>query len=282
MDPLVTVVIPVFNGERFIAQALDSVLRQTFTDWELVIVDDGSTDATAQRIEPYLQLPSIRYIRQKNRGSGSARNRALSVAKGRYVALLDHDDLWLPDKLLMQMDLLATQPDVKLVHGNIRFIDGEGVEFIPAALYVTDAAGRCFDTLFLGNSIAVSTVLLDRVCLEGVGGFDEGLLYAEDYHLWMRMAKRYQVGHVDEYLALYRKHENNLSLNIIPHHISVLKALEMILREFADARDLIGPAAVQGRLHWLTHHISTLYYRSRKPVRGAWWASKAKRLAAKI
>src|SRR5690349_14699879 len=117
-NPLVSIILPVYNGERFLAQAIESALAQTYSRYELVVVDDGSTDASGEIARSYEQ---VSYIWQKNGGSGAARNRGLEAISGDYVAFLDADDLWLPDKLDLQMGYLLDHPHIGYTIGRIKF-----------------------------------------------------------------------------------------------------------------------------------------------------------------
>src|SRR5438067_8321397 len=122
---LVSVITPVYRGERFVAATIQSVLAQTYRDWELVIVDDGSPDDSAGIIDGYLPHPQIRFIRQANAGVAAARNTGIANARGEFVALLDQDDLWLPDKLERQLLYLNARPDVGFVHSRVDCIDAD-------------------------------------------------------------------------------------------------------------------------------------------------------------
>ena len=124
--PKVSVVIPTYNHQCYILAALDSVFAQTFTDFEIIVVNDGSPDNTAEVLRPLTESGRIRYIEQKNQGQSAARNRGISEAKGEFIALLDDDDIWPPDKLQWQVEELQNNPDTALVYGSVSFIDDNG------------------------------------------------------------------------------------------------------------------------------------------------------------
>jgi glycosyltransferase involved in cell wall biosynthesis len=273
--PEVSVVIPAYNGERFISHAIDSVLAQTYRDFEITVVNDGSRDRTSSVVQRYLNLNNVRYLEQRNRGVAAARNTGIRASSGRFIAFLDHDDTWYPDKLEKQMAFASNHPEAALIHGNITLIDGDGNRINPVVPYATDASGNCFVELFLGNRIAVPTVLVSRKCLDTVGYLDESIQYADDYHLWMRIARKYVVGHVDQPLANYRKHRMQASGHVIGHNVSVLKTLKKILNEFPETWHLVGPQRVKDRLFLLTRHISRLQLEAKRPWRSRWYLLKA-------
>jgi len=190
---MISVVIPVYNAGKAICRAIDSVLAQTLTDYEIIVVDDGSTDNTPEIIKKYGD--KIRYIRQENSGASIARNTAIQAAKGKWIAFLDADDEWLPDKLKMQMELLHRNPDLMWCAGN--FIQTDGIRSAPRisppvirnALagrdyflnYFEEAAkGRCF--------IATPTVILKKNIFEKIGLFDPHFLRGQDTDMWWRIA----------------------------------------------------------------------------------------------
>src|SRR5436309_7380613 len=126
--PKVSVIIPVFNGERYIRQTIESVLAQTYRDFELLVIDDGSTDGTAEAVKEYEK--DLRYVHQGNGGASKARNQGIRFSQGKYIAFLDADDLWEPEKLTIQVEFLERNPKIGLVHCNCDGIDEEGRTFI--------------------------------------------------------------------------------------------------------------------------------------------------------
>lgn len=181
--PSVSVVIPVYNGEAFIQAALESVFQQSHRDYEIIVVDDGSTDATISILEGYGDR--LRIIRQKNAGHAAARNAATRVARGEWIAMLDADDLWLCSKLEQQLQAAG---DADVVYtATYNFEDSQRVDD------VTFRKGDCpqgdvFGDLILDNFITHSSVLLRRSALLAVGGYDETLRTTCDWDLWLRMS----------------------------------------------------------------------------------------------
>jgi glycosyltransferase involved in cell wall biosynthesis len=204
----VSVVIPTFNCGAFLAVALRSVLAQTFSDVEILVVDDGSTDDTAERLRPFRER--IHFAQQDRLGPAAARNRGILNARGRYIAFLDADDLWLPDKLFRQVALLDRQPHVVLSYTDYR--RGPSPETDGAAQlesYAYRASGDVFPNLFRQNFIHTSTVLVRRDALACSGLFDPSLRGSEDLELWLRLARTGPFACVAEVLAGVRRHENN-------------------------------------------------------------------------
>lgn len=213
----VSVIIPVYNGEKYIAEALDSALNQTFTDYEVIVVNDGSVDSTEDIVANYVQKhpEKIFYFYQKNRGLAAARNAAIHYSKGKYLALLDADDRWLPERLEETVKVMENDSTVGLVHSNIIRFSDNGVLDIPKrkTKYLN---GMIFNHIFLRDAhIACPTVLIRRSSLDELGMFDENLSYlgCEDRDLWLRIARHSKVSYIDKVLAYYRINANSMSHN---------------------------------------------------------------------
>lgn len=215
--PRVTVVMPVYNGEEYLALAIESALGQRFRSFELVIVDDGSTDSSGSIAHAHaMRFPDrIRVIDQANAGLPLARNTALNAGRGEYFALLDADDVWLPDHLQLAMDVFDADPDIGLVHGNIRRIDARGeVLGVPERDWLQQE--DAFAALALRHEhVACPTAVFARSCVERVGGFDPQFtgLGCEDRDLWLRIAERFRIHYVDAVVAHYRVHPGGMSRN---------------------------------------------------------------------
>ena len=181
---LVSVVIPAFNQSRFLEEAVRSVFDQTLDDFEIIVVDDGSTDDTAQRAAA-IRDPRFRYVYQENQGLSAARNTGIRASQSRYLSFLDSDDLFEPNKLELLVGALEDQPAAGLAAGQAVPIDSSG-----------NPVGRMFDTppsddpaeLLLGNPLHVGSVLLRKEWQERVGFFDETLRSYEDWDMWLRLA----------------------------------------------------------------------------------------------
>ena len=221
--PLVSVVIPCYNGENFLRDAVKSVVDQTYRDLELIIIDDGSTDGSARLVqeleEEYGDHLHIKCLRNEgNRGIPYTRNRGVREARGRYIAFLDQDDLWLPEKIEKQVKVATALGEPALVFTNIMvsgeqgtFLDEWPGRYVPRDL---DSLGReeVVKALFMVNFIPFVTVLVEKSSLEEVGLFDESLTGgADDYDLVLRLAGRMRTFYIDEPLAIRREHGMNYS-----------------------------------------------------------------------
>lgn len=237
--PTVSVVIPAFNAEKYIEQALNSVQAQTYADWELIVVDDGSQDNTGAIVQRFAQSDNrIKCIKQENKGLGSARNVGIRAARGKFVAFLDSDDLWLVEKLALQVTVARQQQaDVVFSAGYIfseNDITNEGNTF--HALEGLLVGKSFFDLLFAGNMIPVLSVLVRREVLAKSELFEEGRSYCEDYDLWLRLAHRGAVFYgLPQKLVRYRIHEGALSRNEIEMLHAELTVLHRWRHESTDA-----------------------------------------------
>ncbi len=211
MIPTVTVIMPAYNVASFIGEAIESVLAQTLAEWTLVVVDDGSTDATPDVVIGYADA-RISLLTVEHSGLPAvARNHGLASSDSRYVALLDGDDLWRPQKLERQLALIESRPEVGLVHtGFEQLRDGVLEPYVlPPGV---PGSGSQFERLAAGNDIANSSVLLRRELLTRHGFFDEDprLRGTEDFELWMRLSPHTTFARIDEPLLVYRIHPANL------------------------------------------------------------------------
>lgn len=212
MIPTISVVIPTYNHARFLAQAIESALAQTLAPHEVIVVDDGSTDATTEVLSRFGTI--IRVIRQHNSGVSMARNAGAFAATGEYLAFLDADDEWLPGKLEKQLWCFACDPKLGLVHCGVEEINAEGVTLG----YRRDGlAGDVLpEFLLFRRSIILgggSGVLIPRGVFDKVAGFDGRLSTAADWDLYCRIAARYRVGFAPEVLLRYRLHGSNMHTN---------------------------------------------------------------------
>jgi glycosyltransferase involved in cell wall biosynthesis len=203
-DPLISVVIPAYNAAAYIGPTLDSVFAQTFTDYEVIVVNDGSPDTPAMEsaLAPY--RGKIRYIRQENRGPSGARNRAIKDARGTYIAFLDSDDIWLPEHLARQVEALRADPTLGLAYANAVHIENDRAVDV-AFDNTTQSLPVDFDALLEERStVSTSSAVASRQALVAAGLFDEELKRCEDYDMWLRMAysgvrmtfsREIQIGH---------------------------------------------------------------------------------------
>lgn len=248
----VSVVIPVYNNGPYIAAAMRSVVDQTRPPTEIIVVDDGSTDNTVAALEPYRDR--IRYVYQQNRGEPSARNRGILESTSTYIAFLDGDDLWLPNKLELQMEYLRERPKCTLVYSDMSTFDEQGIidASVKERLRMTFPSGRIFQALFKRALFGSGTVVLRKDCVDKVGYFDEDLLVGSDYEMWLRIARHFDVGFVDQPLLMYRHHATMSTRGIgrtmcngVPWEVAVLKK---VMRLYPEALDELGRATVSHRM----------------------------------
>lgn len=203
--PLVSVVIPAFNAERFIGETLDAVLRQTYHNIEVIVVDDGSTDRTAEVVRECAQRdPRIRLYLQSNLGPSETRNIAIAKSKGEFIAPLDADDIWYPEKIRKQVDcMLRFGPNTGVVYSWTAYLNEEGS--LTGGFSARTDEGRVFLRLLCSNFIATGSVpLIRRSCLAEVGGYRPEFVGLEDKELFLRIAEKYEFRVVPEFLVGYR------------------------------------------------------------------------------
>jgi glycosyltransferase involved in cell wall biosynthesis len=192
--PLVSVIIPIYNGGAKIGRALQSVLDQTFTDFEIVCVDDGSTDDTPSVLSAYrdrIGSEKLRIVRQSNRGLPGARNAGVAASRGDLIALIDHDDQWLPKKLELTVGALNADPGASLVYTDMIIVNEAGDESHPSAIKPDTAHAPSMDEMLARMwPITPSTVVMRRRAFDRAGGFCEQLICAEDIHFWPLMREQ--------------------------------------------------------------------------------------------
>lgn len=216
--PKVSAIIATYNRANMLSDAIDSALKQTLQDFELIIVDDGSTDQTQEVVENCQKAGDIRYIYQQNQGRSAARNTGIKVAKGKYIAFLDDDDLWHPNKLEMQVESLENHPEVGLIHTFTEVIDNQGrllreetqkrMEKYQEAL----KHGYTYEGMSELCIMWLSSVMVRRECFERVGLFDPNISGLEDWDLYLRIALNYKIHTIQKPLVQYRTHGSNTSI----------------------------------------------------------------------
>ncbi len=207
--PAVSVIMNCLNGEEYLREAIDSVVAQTYPDWEIIFWDNASQDNSGAIAKSYGE--KVRYCRsEKTVPLGEARNRAIAEARGRYLAILDCDDVWLPEKLERQVALLERDQALGLVFSDCHFMDPSGAFQGTFFQRVPPPAGDAHLALLTGpNFIPGPTVVMRSDAVRKVGGFNPAFRYVESYELFVRLSREYRVGHVGEPLARYRLHGAN-------------------------------------------------------------------------
>jgi len=212
-SPVVSIVIPSYNCARYIAETLGSVVHQTMPDWEVVVVDDGSSDETVRIASTF--DPRVRVIEQRNAGVCVARNHGFEASRGRFLCFLDHDDYWFPEKLERQLGWMARRPELGVVYSNcINWYPVDGVFPAPQTLRPEDDAdvldepftGWVYHQFMLDSCALTSSAMIRREALQDCGLFDVDLPYSEDWDLFLRLSRRYQFAQMHWGSTLYRQH----------------------------------------------------------------------------
>jgi len=241
MKPLVSVIIPAYNAVAFISDAIESVLGQTYKNFEIIVIDDGSTDSTPRLLSKY--KPTIKIFSINHSGPASARNVGIRNSSGKYIAFLDADDLWEKDKLLKQIMYMEKNSDLGFSYTYaICFSDCDGKKIYSKELRC-NLEGNVFQNLFWSNFIVNSTVMVKRICLEKVGLLDESkdIIGSEDYDLWLRLSREYKLGLIPEILTEYRIHNKNLIGNSYNKAFNIHKRIyKKFYEEFKDTKERIG------------------------------------------
>ena len=180
---------PAYNAEKYIGESIESVIKQTFLNWELIIVDDGSTDSTRYIIEQYQsEEKRIKYVYQENGKQGRARNNAIEKSRGKYIAFLDADDLWIPEKLLIQLTEISADTHIDLIFSQGFQINHDGIQDYNISTKERWDKGDLANFIVC-NQIPILSVLMKKEALLAVGNFTEAeeLQNVEDYHLWLKL-----------------------------------------------------------------------------------------------
>lgn len=243
---LVSVVCPAYNCASFVEAALESVFAQSYRPIEVIVVDDGSTDATAKRVHGFSE---VQYLQQVNQGPSAARNYGVRRARGEFVAFLDLDDLWKPEKLAEQITGLESLPGAGLSFSDMRLFSDAGdddltmfqkyrltQEFFGDGLRVDNAVAK----LASRNFIPTSSVVARKSVLTQIGGFDERFRKAEDWDLWLRIALRHPIVYSSKLLTLKRVHDLNVSRDSEGMNAGALQVLEKFQREHQTQLDRLG------------------------------------------
>ena len=209
--PTVSVILPAYNAEAFVAEAVDSVRAQTYTDYELIAVDDGSTDRTGAILDELAaDFPVLRVIHQANTGLAAARNAALAQMCGQYIALLDADDLWLPEKLMRCMKFFDIHPELSIVYTPMDPFDGETGQRMEGHSKPCHE-GWLAEKLFLSIFVHDPAVVFHKRVIETCGSFDEALPVSVGNEFWLRVSTKFAFGLIEEPLALRRWSEASLT-----------------------------------------------------------------------
>jgi len=217
--PLVTVIIPAYNHEAYISECIESVFNQTYKNIQLIVINDGSTDNTKQLIQKILDQKNdaFSFISKKNEGLIKTLNLGISLAQGTYFCILASDDFWMPNKIEKQVAVMEKNPDAGVVFSDTYFCYGmkktevKYSKYKPRLLKIKQGVPvNLYNRLIVENLVISTTVLIRLDVLKSVGNFDDTLTY-EDYDMWLRISKKYNIIYLNEPMAYYRIHAANFS-----------------------------------------------------------------------
>lgn len=299
MSPAVSVITATYNYGRYLGGAIESVLAQTFSDWEMIVVDDGSTDNTCEVIQPYLADKRIRYVNTKNQGQPSAENTGIRLSQAPLISFLDADDAWLPDKLNKQIPLFEHDPRIGITYTGVILMDTNGSPIKKQSC--RRLRGFLFKESMYQTIPPFSSSMVRRSVFDDVGLFNEKIPLVCDYEFWLRAAMRWHFDYVDEPLLKYRTGHANLSSRvderrqlvvnyILPHVLNECGGRELITwRECAEAWAKLFAGIGENKL--ATSQLSSIRWNMRAIAAAPWmirgWRGVARgcipnRIAAQI
>jgi len=272
MTPSVSVVMAAKNYARFLPEAVESVFAQTFSDWELVIIDDGSSDHTPQAVRPFLADSRVRYFRSDSLGQPRAKNLGIAFSRAPLVAFLDADDAWEPTKLEKQLAVFAAKPDVGVVFCKRSLMDEQGKK-LAANAGTTPLRGFVLPQMFTQNFVCFSSVVVKRAAFAHVGWFDPQWDLSIDYDLWLRVAKFHRFDFVDEELVRYRTGHGNLSKKLRDRVDTAMSIMHRAETRYGVASEVSKDVIADG----YTSTCQTLAYtlRASEPATSARWYLRA-------
>ena len=233
--PLISIVIPVYNGENTIKETIESVSQQTFSDFEIIVINDGSQDSTLEVVNG-ISEPRLKVLSYPNAGVSASRNRGIAQTRGEYISFIDADDLWTPDKLESQLTALQINPPAAVAYSWTDWIDESG-EFLRPGSHIT-ANGDVYSKLLLRDFVGSgSNPLIHMQALKKVGGFNESLTPAADWDMWLRLAACYEFVCVPSAQILYRISPSSMSTNVWRMET---ESLQIIERAFAQAPESVA------------------------------------------
>lgn len=266
-EPTVGVIIPAYNCDRYVAQAIESVLQQEGCQYEIIVIDDGSTDSTEKILKPYGDR--IRYIKQKNQGVAAARNHGIAVARANLIAFLDADDYFLPDKLARQAEILIKRPDLGIVHSGWQRVDAQGNKLLDVSPW-ENIPELDLENWLRWKPVLPSAMMFRREWLQYVGGFDPRFPPAEDTNLVLKLAlKGCKTAWLRQITVCYRQHEESAMHKGLPQ----ARSLSAVTDDFFAQPDLPPQVRLMEQsvrygtlvwiawyLHYTGHQVETTQY----------------------
>jgi len=248
--PKISVVIPVYNGEKTIQKTIESVLKQTWQDFELIVINDGSQDATLEILSS-IQDPRLQILSYDNAGLASSRNRGIDQAQGEFISFLDADDLWTSDKLEAQFQALQEHPEAAVAYSWTDYID-QLSQFLHSGRHIT-INGNVYQHLLVNNFLENgSNPLIRKQALNQVGKFDTSLKAGEDWDMWLRLAVHYQFVAVPLPQILYRVSADSMSSQIKNQEIECLKVIEKTFKSAPESQQNLKCLSLSNLYKYLT------------------------------
>jgi glycosyltransferase involved in cell wall biosynthesis len=256
--PKISVVIATYNRANYLPETIRSVLKQEFDDFELIVVDDGSTDETEQALQPHRNR--LVYLQQENRGPSAARNAGVRIARAPWIAIQDSDDLCAPNYLASLYRFASAHQDCGMVFANGAYLGGKEHNretIIPSAKSSRLAAqGVRLQDLFDKSIVRLQASLIAKSCYDTVGGHDESLRISMDLDLAFRIFMRYPVAYLDEVVFYYRKHQGNTGNNQELRLSENIQVIEKLVRDFPQAKSILGASRVSRRLAYRYYRLA--------------------------
>jgi len=262
VSDLVSVIVPSYNMANFLPQAVESALRQSYANLEVHIVDDGSTDNTAEVVRQWERDPRVHVHRQANSGLSHSRNQGIALSHGPFIALLDADDIWLPEKLSRQMQRFAGRPEVGVVYSDFEKMDREGNALPKNVTHMH--RGWVSGALLIENFVPASSAVVRRECFERFGGFDVSLRTGEDYEMWLRLSPHYQFDFIAEPPIRYRIWGGQMSKDYRARYETGIRTMQNFLAKNPDAVD--GTVVRRAWAHTYTGRGDVTLWRGRDRV----------------
>ncbi|HEX2260861.1 MAG TPA: glycosyltransferase [Candidatus Binatia bacterium] len=256
--PSVSVVIATHNRSRLLKETIDSVLKQTFQDFELIVVDDGSTDDTEEVLKSYGD--HLHFLRQENRGPSAARNLGISHARAAWISIQDSDDLCAPDHLETLYSFVEKKPDIGMVFANGAYLDDRGPTrktIIPRAKSKRLANnGVELTDLFTTSIVRLQAALLSKKAFFAIGGLDENLRISMDLDLAFRFVTRFPIAYLDKVVFFYRRHDGNIGRNQELRLLENLRVIEKLVQDFPSAEEILGRKKIDLRKAYRYYRLS--------------------------
>jgi len=273
--PAISVLMPVYNTEKYLAEAIESILGQTFKDFELIIIDDGSTDNSLSIIEKYAKIDSrIKFISRDNKGLISTLNQGIELSQGKYIARMDADDISLPNRFDIQYEFLESRPEYVVVGSRIMLIDSDNDSLCAMGELFSheDIDFSHIHNLTSGAVIVHPTAMIRRDSLVAIGGYRERYKHAEDIDVWLRLGEVGKLCNLNKILLRYRQHFDSIGYM---HRQSQLKAIEYAI---ADACLRRGVEKKIAQVHLSAEYVA----RSKAEVytKWGWWSLKGGNVAS--